>query len=133
MTFSIGRDERSAAFFDGTADGVLLVRRCPTCGRHFAPHVEKCAEHGDVLELVPAAGTATLITWAVDRLPPLDPELGAPGGEASVVGMVELAEGPWMYAAIVGADPASLRADLPLQLGFVRPGGGEAVPVFTPA
>jgi hypothetical protein len=90
-------------------------------------------EHGVECEWVPAGGTATLVTWSVDPSPPLDAALATPDGTASIVGMVELAEGPWMYAAIVDADPASLAEGTPLVVQFVRPGVGEAVPVFAPA
>ena len=133
MAFSVARDERSAPFFDAAADGVLLVRRCPNGGRTFAPHVHACVEHGAECEWVPAKGTATLVTWSVDPSPPLDPALATPDGTASIVGMVELAEVPWMYAALVGVDAASLAEGTSLEVRFVRPGGGEAVPVFTPA
>ena len=109
------------------------MRRCPDGGRTFAPHVHACVEHGVECEWVPSEGTATLVTWSVDPSPPLDAALATPDGASSIVGMVELAEGPWMYAAIVGADPSSLAEGAALQVQFVRPGGGEAVPVFTPA
>ena len=133
MPFSVARDERSALFFDAAADGVLLVRHCPIGGRTFAPHVHACVEHGVECEWVPAKGTATLVTWSIDPSPPLDPALATPAGDSSIVGMVELAEGPWMYASIVGVDPASLEEGTPLEVAFVRPGNGEAVPVFAPA
>jgi hypothetical protein len=133
MAFSVARDERSAPFFDAAADGVLLVRRCPDGGRTFAPHVHACVEHGVECEWVPAKGTATLVTWSVDPSPPLDRALATPDGTSSIVGMVELAEGPWMYAAIVEVDATSLVEGARLEVQFVRPGDGEAVPVFTPA
>ena len=47
--------------------------------------------------------------------------------------LVELAEGPWMHVPVVGVPPAQLREGTALEVTFVRPGDGEAVPAFTPA
>ncbi|MFM7536814.1 MAG: Zn-ribbon domain-containing OB-fold protein [Acidimicrobiales bacterium] len=129
--YSVRRDDASGPFFDSAADGRLLVRRCPACGRWYPPQQVACAD-GTTAEWVDAAGTATLVTWGIDAAPPLDPQLGAADGSA-VLALVELIEGPWMYAAIVGADPATLHEGAPLTVRFVRPGEGETIPVFAPA
>jgi uncharacterized OB-fold protein len=131
MPFSVTRDESSAVFFDAAAEGRLLVRRCPTCGRTYPPYQGACAD-GTECEWVDAAGTATLVSWAVDAAPPLDPVLAAADGSA-VLGLVELPEGPWMYVALVGVDPRDLHEGVALRARFVRPGDGEAMPVFEPA
>ena len=47
--FRVERDERSAAFYDATGDGRLLIRRCPVCGTLHAPQVEHCHD-SDTLE-----------------------------------------------------------------------------------
>ena len=130
--FAIARDDASAEFFDAAAEGTLLVRRCPTCSQVYAPHHHGCGD-GSELEWVPAAGTASLVTWAVEHSPPLDPLLATPDGSSTILGVVELDEGPWMHVPIVGVDPSSLRAGTPMAVSFVTPGGGEAVPAFTTA
>ena len=131
MTFAIARDEASAAFFDAAAEGTLLLRRCPTCGEVFAPHQARCAD-GSELSWEPSAGRGTLVSWAVDPLPAVDEQLATPAG-GTCLGLVELAEGPWLHAAIVDVDPAVLHEGEALQVRFVRPGGGEPVPAFAPA
>jgi len=128
--FSVARDEASAPFFDAAAAGRLLIRRCATCGRHYPPHQSHCAE-GQELDWVPAAGPATLVTWAVDHGSALDPVLAAPDGVSSVFGTVELAEGPWLSVALVDVDPADLEAGMAMRLCFVTPGDGEPVPAFS--
>jgi uncharacterized OB-fold protein len=129
--YSVRRDAGSGPFYDAAAAGRLAVRRCPTCGRWYPPQQVACADGTDA-EWVDASGAATLVTWGIDAAPPLDPALAAADGSA-VLALVELSEGPWMYAAIVGADPAALHEGDALTVRFVRPGDGEAIPVFAPA
>jgi len=127
---AISRDEASAPFFDAAAGGQLLIRRCADCGHWTVPYtrmgqvLDRCPNCTSArLEWAPASGDATLVTWTVvhTREGPLRP-----------VGVVELAEGPWLTAP-VDADPASLAAGMALEVGFERPGGGEPVPLFRPA
>jgi uncharacterized OB-fold protein len=54
-----------------------------------------------------------------------------------VVGIVQLDEGPWWWAQLVGVDPDELRAGQRLRVEFQRPdsennAGHEAVAVFRP-
>lgn len=126
--FRIERDDASALFFDAAARGVLLLRRCPGCGAVYAPHWQRCWDRDD-LEWAEASGEGVLVTWAVDHQDPLDPSLAGPDGHTSVFGFVELTEGPWLQVPIVDTDPAALRAGLPMVVRFLRPGGGEAIPV----
>lgn len=128
----IERNAASAPFFDAAQTGQLLIRRCPVCGRLYPPQQRRCAD-SDQLEWMPATGAATLITWAVDHAAAVSPELASAGGDASVIAVVELAEGPWMNVALPGIDPDVLAEGLPMHVQFVTLGGGEAVPVFTPA
>jgi hypothetical protein len=48
------------------------------------------------------------------------------------VGIVELNEGPWLYAH-VAVPPVRLHAGQPLRVTFHRPEGSEPVPVFVEA
>jgi hypothetical protein len=118
VAFHIERDDASAPYFDGARAGQLMIRSCPD---------------GSDLTWVPASGAAALITWAVDRAAPASTALLAAGGDGSVIGVVELAEGPWINTAIPGVDPASLTAGMPMHVSFLRLGDGEPVPVFAPA
>jgi uncharacterized protein len=129
--FTVERDDASAPFFDAAANGTLLVRHCPACGATYQPQQPRCAD-GTELEWVPASGRGTLVAWAVDHSPALDPALASSDGW-SVFGLVELDEGPWLQVPIVDVDPATLVAGRTMHVRFVRPGTGEAIPAFSPA
>jgi uncharacterized OB-fold protein len=124
---TIQRDAASAKFFDGTARGELLIRRCDDCAHPNAPQSTTCARCGsDGLAWTPARGTGTIATWSVVYGRPRD-DVAAP---RSVVAVVELDEGPWLHAQIADADPGTVAIGLPVAVEFVRPDGGEAIPVF---
>ena len=57
---------------------------------------------------------------------------GRRGGDGEVIGIVELAEGPWLNTAVPGVDPAALREGMAMHVEFLPLGGGEPVPVFVP-
>jgi hypothetical protein len=117
----VGRDDSTAAFFDGTAAGQFLIRRCQPAGHASRPQARQCATCGSTeLRWEPAAGGGRLVSWAV-----------VPG--RGVVAIVELDDGPWWWSELVGADPATLTEGQRLRLVFEQPEGGEAVPVFEPA
>jgi uncharacterized OB-fold protein len=130
MPFAATRDSYSAPFFDAAASGTLLARRCAD-GHWLAPGfpVSSCPTCGDsTLSWAPVQGTATLVSWTVIAAMP-----SVTGGQPEQVsGIVELTEGPWMYAAI-DATPDRLAVGQPLTVDFARPGDGEPVPVFRPA
>lgn len=130
MSFNLQRDEHSAPFFDATARGQLLIRRCPRCDEFYPPHQRHCID-GTELEWAPTSGQATLVTWVVDHGAVIDPALAGADGATSVAGMVEFPEGPWMSVALVGVDLETLRVGDALEAHFLRL-GDESVPVFGP-
>ena len=127
------RDETSAAFYDATAAGTLLVKRCPTCSRWWPMHQHRCTDDDTEVAWAPASGRATLVSWAVDHAPPLDPSLSPPDLTGTVLGLVEIDEGPWLHLPIVGVPTGELRAGMALTVTFVRPPEGEALAAFTAA
>lgn len=124
----VARNDATAAFFDGTARGEFLLRRCEPHGHWNRPQAEHCADCSSS-ELLPAAGSgrARLVSWVV-----VHPRPGV-ATLPSVPAIVELEEGPWWWTQIVGCDPADLEDGQPLTVVFERPEGSEAVPVFTPS
>ena len=130
--FRVERDDASAPFFDAAADGGLLIRRCPVCGTAYSPYQRRCADSDD-LEWVSASGRAVLVTWATEHAPPLDPVLAGVDGTTSTFGLVELDEGPWLQVPLIDVEIESLAEGVAMQVQFVRPDGGEAVPAFTTA
>lgn len=120
------RDDYSAPFFDGAARGELMLRYSPSSGEWSEPAALVCsATRADDLQWRPAQGRGTLVSWTVIPGRARD---GQPA-VATVVGIVEMVEGPWLTLRLDRADGARLRAGLPVRVDFVRPEGGEAMPV----
>jgi uncharacterized OB-fold protein len=123
------RDADTAPFLDGTARGEFLLRRC-AAGHWSEPATSACTACGSAeLTWAASSGDATLVSWAVVH--------GRPDGDTPppqhVLAVVELAEGPWWWTSLAGADPAALTTGTPLRADFVRAAEQyEAVPVFRP-
>jgi uncharacterized OB-fold protein len=122
--------ELNRPFFDAAADGRLSVQQCQACAHQWFPPSRRCTRclSSDVV-WVDVSGRATLWSWIrmhqkyfagfVDELP-------------YVVGFVQLEEGPFMMAGIVGTDAAHLGCDDPLSVVFEERGDGVVLPVFAP-
>jgi hypothetical protein len=123
------RDDATAPFFDATASGTLLLRRCPD-GHHSEATAEGCTSCGRTdLEWTPASGDATVVSWSVVHGRPMD---NGGSGPVMVLVIAELAEGPWWWSQIIDVpDPTRLTVGLPLKVDCVRHDDAcEAVPVF---
>jgi uncharacterized protein len=124
--FPVRRDAASADFFDGTARGEFLVVRDRSSGRFLDPKTDITIDPNR-FEHVPAAGTGTVVSWSVVHGRGSD---GAP--TRTVVGIVELTEGPWWWTEL-RADPDADLYGASARVEFVSSGDGErdeAVPVF---
>ena len=113
-------DELSAPFFEGTANGVLMLQRCRNCAKYAFPVQEICTNclEGD-LEWVESSGEGTLHTFGVMH------HLYHPGFARDLpynVAVVELTEGP----------SDELEVGMELKATF-EPAGEVMVPVFQPA
>ena len=123
----VARDAATEEFFEGTAAGRLLLRRC-AAGHFSEPPAEQCTTCGSTdLAWAAAGGGATLVSWTV--------VWGRPSGESeperTVLVIAELDEGPWWWSQLVGADPAGLAVGQRLRVEFRRAAEEhEAVPVF---
>jgi len=121
------RDDGSAEFFDAAARGQLVIRRCAGCGQLDEPGAQVCSGCGSSeLTWAPSAGAGTVVARSVvtERRP--EGELAA----RTVVAIVELDEGPWLYAQVVDVAPDEAAIGQSVRVDFERPDGGEAVPVF---
>ena len=112
-------------------DGVLIIQRCRSCGRHVfypRPVCPHCAS--DDLEWVEASGKATVYSFTVV-------ENNAPSGFLAdmpfVVAILDLEEGVRMMSNIVDCDPHSVYVDMPVQVGFRPLTDDVTLPVFRPA
>jgi len=111
-------------FWDATAEGKLLYKKCTACGEpHFypRPHCPFC--FSDKVEWQEASGRGTVYTYSVMRRAPVP----------YAIAYVTLAEGPTMMTNIVDCDLDALRIGQPVQLVFKPSDGGPPVPMFTPA
>ncbi len=125
------RDEASAEFFDGTARGVLLLRRCLACAHVRAPEIPMCTGClSEAFEWTSAAGTGQLVSWVVLHA---KPSLDGTASEPRIVATVELSEGPWIASALMGVEADRLTGGMPVVVAFERPDDSEAIPVFRPA
>lgn len=123
---ALPRDPASAPFFDAAAEGRLLVRRSAATGEYLPPAAQVDSAGGTELEWVEAAGTGRIASWAAVHRKP-----DAQGRTFPVVvAIVELDEGPWLHARIVRAAPGDVASGAPVTVEFVRPEGGETLPVF---
>jgi uncharacterized OB-fold protein len=121
---TLRRDGRTDAFFDGAAAGKLMIKCCPACSHWHAPDATGCHEcGGERLEWAEARGTATLVTWAT-----LHPRTG---GEPALLALVELDEGPWLYARLDTVPHP--QEHLALRSHFLPQPEGEPYLVFIPA
>ncbi len=121
------RDEATAEFFDGTAAGQFLLRRC-LAGHFSEPSAAACTTCASTdLSWAAAVGGATLVSWTVVW----ERASGDAEPDRTVLVIGELDEGPWWWSQLVGADPASLAVGQRLRVDFRRAGAEhEAVPVF---
>jgi len=124
----VQRDEATAEFFDGAAAGRFLLRQCAE-GHFSEPAAAACTTCGRAeLDWVPAAGGATLVSWAVSYGRPAGDE--PPPRAVLVIGQLD--EGPWWWAQLDDSDGgATLAAGQRLRIEFRRADGEyERVPVF---
>lgn len=126
----VARDDDSARFFDAAARGELLVLRCADCDSYSAPSANTCVQCGSLdLAGTAARGSGRLVSWTI--VPPRSPD--SPQVPPTVVGLIELAEGPWLVGNVSGADPTELEVGLPVRVAFERPSAeSEVVPYFLP-
>jgi uncharacterized protein len=121
------RDDDTAEFFEGTAKGQFLLRRCPN-GHLSEPAVAQCTNCGlTALSWTPAVGRGTVISFAV-----VHRRANADHAAARVVlAVVELEEGPWWYSQIADVEPDEVTIGAPVHVKFCQPDDHhEAVPVF---
>ena len=122
-------DTDASPFWQGAAQGKLMIQRCTRCGhhQHYArPFCVKC--RGAAVEMIEASGRGTVYSFTVIHRGPYD-DIPTP----YVVGLIRLAEGPTLLSNVVECDPASVRCDMAVEVSF-KPLKDEIVlPVFRPA
>lgn len=123
--------ELNRPFFEAAATGRLSIQRCTVDGHRWFPPSRRCPQClSTEVEWVAVSGRGTLWSWIrmhqkyfsgfADDLP-------------YEVGFIQLEEGPFMMARIVGATPAELTCDAAMTALFETAWNGTVFPVFTPA
>ncbi|HVC54258.1 MAG TPA: Zn-ribbon domain-containing OB-fold protein [Stellaceae bacterium] len=111
-------------FWDGAAEGRLLIKKCTACGElHFYPRSACPFCFSDKTEWVEASGNGTIYTYSVMRRAPIP----------YAIAYVTLAEGPTMMTNIVDCDLDSIRIGAAVKIVFKPSEGGPPVPMFAPA
>ena len=124
-------DFDTQAWWDATADGRLLVKRCGSCGRaHFYPRPFCPHCWSDEVEWEEASGRATLYTYSIVRRNDLPP---FPDRVPYVAAVVDLEEGPRMMTNVEGCDEADLAIGMSLIVDFRQETDEISIPVFRPA
>lgn len=108
--------------------GRLLIWRCQDCAALLPPLTVFCTSCGsDDLTSTPSSGAGVIVSWrVVDRAP--DPVCGPPC--PSIVAIVELDEGPWVYSWIDTTVP--FPPDQPVRVFFRHTQQGARFPIFEP-
>lgn len=120
----------SAPYWQGAADGKLLLQYCSKCARHLfypRPWCPHC--YGSALEWRQASGRGEVHTFSVVYAAPC---VGFEADAPYVVAVIDLQEGPRMMANIVGCGPEAVRVGLPVEVVFEERGNVH-LPQFRPA
>lgn len=129
------RTPETAFFWDGCADGALLLQHCRSCDRPWYPAQRNCPRcQGSDIDIVAASGRGRLASYVINHRE-------SPGFEAPyVIALVDLDEGPRMLTNLVDCapDPTSLPVGTVVQVQFlpIATADGRAtatIPVFAPA
>ena len=125
-------DELSSGFWEASADGILAMQRCGSCGwLAYPPGLVciSCRADPPRFSWEPVSGQGRLKTWTVMRdsfLPGFDDDI------PYVVADVELVEQPGlrMVARLRGIGLDELVTSMPLVVAFGDPVDGMRVPHF---
>lgn len=111
-------DHDTAFFWDGVAEGKLLLQACAGCGRTRLPPQPMCPRCQSLeWEAREASGGGTVLSWLVSRHP-TDPD-----AEPRIVALVQLDEGPRVVSNLVDVVAADVANDMAVTVCFADVGG----------
>jgi uncharacterized OB-fold protein len=123
-------DDTTWPFWNGAAQGRLLIKRCRACSRaHFYPRPFCPYCWSEEVDWEEASGAATLYSWSVvhvNDLPPFAEQV------PYIAAIVDLDEGPRLMTNVVECPASSLHAGMSLHVAFREQADGVTVPVFRP-
>jgi uncharacterized OB-fold protein len=117
-------------FWDGCAEGKLLLQRCAKCAAYRHPPAPICpnclsTDH----DWVPARGKGSVYTFVVVR----EARRGWDKLAPYVLAVVELEEGPRILTDVVNVAPEAVAIGMPVELTFDELDGTTKLPLFQPA
>jgi uncharacterized OB-fold protein len=122
-------DPEVLPFWEGTARGELMLRRCLSCGTVGWPPRTFCAAcSAPDPEWFAAAGTGEVYSFTVVRRAQGVWRDAVP----YVIAYVRLTEGPTVMTNIVDCDPAAVHIGLPVRVVFAPSAYGYALYRFLP-
>ena len=111
-------------FWDGAAQGKLLLKKCTACGQvHYYPRAMCPFCGGEANAWQTTAGTGTIYSFSVMRRAEVP----------YAIAYVTLDEGVSMMTNLVDCDFDALRIGQRVKVVFTPTDGGPPAPTFTPA
>ena len=116
-------NEETAAYWDATNHGRLLLRRCKSTGKAFHPPRTLSPFTGlNDTDWIEASGRGVVYSFSVSSRQ----------GPPHCIAYVTLQEGPTLLSCLVDCDPAAVFIGQPVHVVFVASSTGQRVPMFTP-
>lgn len=113
-------------FWDGIAEGRLLLQRCRRCRRINHPPLAMCGDCQSLEhEAVAAGGSGTVYSW-IQSVHPTEPD-----ADPRIVAVVELAEGVRFVANLTGVAMADVTVGMAVEFTVLEL-DGVALPHFRP-
>jgi len=119
----------SSFFFEGAAEGKLLIQRCTSCGLLRHPPRPSCPQCQSLdWDAVESAGNGTVFSYVVVHHPQI-PAFDYP----LPIAVVALDEGTRLVADLIGVTPEDVRIGMPVRVEMVAVDDELTLPMFRPA
>jgi len=115
-------------FWEGVAEGRLLIQRCSDCGRLRHPPGPACPScHSFAWETQQASGRGSVYSFVRFHHPQVPP-FESP----NLIVLVELEEGTRLISNLVGVEPDQVEVGMPVQVDFRQVDPELQLPLFRP-
>lgn len=123
-------NEVTQLYWEGTAEGELRVKHCPSCEALFRFNHAWCPECGNAeLDWRKTSGRGVVTNFTIIHVPPYE----AYADEVPyVLALIELEEGVRVMMNVIDCDPASVHIGMKVALTFETRGDVQ-LPQFRPA
>jgi uncharacterized OB-fold protein len=118
----------NAFFWQGVAEGRLLIQRCDGCGRLRHPPGPMCPScHSLEWSAREASGRGRVYSFVVAHHPPIPPF-----EYPNLIALIELEEGTRLVSNLVGVDPSEAEIGMPVEVVFEAVDPELVLPLFQP-